>query len=302
MRSAVALVCGIVIVASLSLTWLKVSALGYVFLRTTGWDVMRGEVEVISSIGPVLALAGAAVLIACAIGSAILSKIIDPASPLFQYVRPAARIAAVVSGVGSAIYLVAAIDLSADTFAVGTRGIGIDIGLGAWLAAGMAVVAAFAGINIPETDWRRQLATPRATSASRDITRRGSYRTPHRARAIDPGIPPLPRPPGASRRPLPQSGEKTAKEIFDWACDLESSGRDDEAVAAYGEAIRREPSYALAYYNRGSLYMQHEHPGEAIRDFRQVVELSDDAYLSRMAQNRLEELNRQIDELGWETA
>lgn len=84
-----------------------------------------------------------------------------------------------------------------------------------------------------------------------------------------------------------------AKSHFDQARDYEARGDDEQAIAAYGQAIVSEPDNAMAYFNRGSLYLLHENKAEAIADFGKVIEISDDDNMVEMAQDRISELNEQ---------
>ncbi|MFC2028171.1 tetratricopeptide repeat protein, partial [Chloroflexota bacterium] len=68
---------------------------------------------------------------------------------------------------------------------------------------------------------------------------------------------------------------------------------DEQAIVAYGQAIVSEPDNAMAYFNRGSLYLLRENKAEAIADFGKVIEISDDDNMVEMAQDRISELNDQ---------
>jgi tetratricopeptide (TPR) repeat protein len=48
----------------------------------------------------------------------------------------------------------------------------------------------------------------------------------------------------------------------------------DHAMADYNEAIRRNPSYMLAYYNRGIVFSEKGKPEDAINDFNEAIRLN----------------------------
>ncbi len=85
----------------------------------------------------------------------------------------------------------------------------------------------------------------------------------------------------------------TATEHFNRASDLEAMGEHDKAVIEYSKAIAADESHAMSYFNRGSLQMQMGKTAEASSDFAKVVEMSDNPDLQRMAELRIEEINRQ---------
>ena len=49
--------------------------------------------------------------------------------------------------------------------------------------------------------------------------------------------------------------------------------KDDEAIADYTEAIRLNPEYAAAYYNRGVVYEKQGKQAEADADYAKAEEL-----------------------------
>jgi len=60
----------------------------------------------------------------------------------------------------------------------------------------------------------------------------------------------------------------------------------------YSKAIAADENHAMSYFNRGSLYMQANKVADAITDFEKVIQRSDNPDLQRMAQLRIEEINR----------
>jgi tetratricopeptide (TPR) repeat protein len=48
----------------------------------------------------------------------------------------------------------------------------------------------------------------------------------------------------------------------------------DEAIKSFDEAIRLNPAYATAYWNRGLVYRKKNQPDEAIKSFDEAVRLN----------------------------
>jgi tetratricopeptide (TPR) repeat protein len=57
------------------------------------------------------------------------------------------------------------------------------------------------------------------------------------------------------------------------ADDLARKGRSDEAMVHYEEAIRLQPDYAEAYYNRGNVLYAKGRIDEAIADFEKTLQI-----------------------------
>jgi tetratricopeptide (TPR) repeat protein len=57
------------------------------------------------------------------------------------------------------------------------------------------------------------------------------------------------------------------------ADDLARKGRSDEAMVHYEEAIRLQPNYAEAYYNRGNVLYANGRIDEAIADFEKTLQI-----------------------------
>ncbi len=51
-------------------------------------------------------------------------------------------------------------------------------------------------------------------------------------------------------------------------------GRLNKAITAYSEAIRLNPEYTAAYYNRGQAYFAVGRPGRAIENHTRAIDLS----------------------------
>jgi tetratricopeptide (TPR) repeat protein len=69
-----------------------------------------------------------------------------------------------------------------------------------------------------------------------------------------------------------------------------AKGDYDRAITDYDQAIKFKPDYAEAYNNRGGAYILKSEKEKAIADFRKVLELSNDQYWRRRAEEQLEVL------------
>ena len=65
-----------------------------------------------------------------------------------------------------------------------------------------------------------------------------------------------------------------------------------EAIAEYDEAIRLDPQYADAYYNRGLVYEAEGKKAEAIADFEQHITLTNDRQSIKRSRQLIEELSK----------
>jgi tetratricopeptide (TPR) repeat protein len=54
---------------------------------------------------------------------------------------------------------------------------------------------------------------------------------------------------------------------------LYARGNLEDALKDYSEAIRLQPEFAIAYYNRALISRQQERPVAAIADFRRYLDL-----------------------------
>ena len=74
------------------------------------------------------------------------------------------------------------------------------------------------------------------------------------------------------------------------ASALEELGEYNKAIGEYGKAIALDKDYAMAYFNRGVVFMQQGKTADATTDFEKVIEIGDNPDLTRMAQARLDAL------------
>lgn len=101
-------------------------------------------------------------------------------------------------------------------------------------------------------------------------------------------VPPPAVPPVA---PQPAVDEASpAAEHLKQAETYEKSGAFAKAVEAYDRAIEADEGCAIAYFNRGQLYMFQKKTEEAAADLRKAIEVSDDPSLTSQAEARLNQL------------
>jgi tetratricopeptide (TPR) repeat protein len=68
--------------------------------------------------------------------------------------------------------------------------------------------------------------------------------------------------------------QQNAKDWYDKGKALDDQGKHDEAIKAYDEAIRLDPQYADAWYNKGNiLYVLHNKYDEAIQAYDEVIKI-----------------------------
>lgn len=77
-------------------------------------------------------------------------------------------------------------------------------------------------------------------------------------------------------QPTPTRDELSAEYHFGVGYELQEQGRFQEAINHYSEAIRRNPGYRRAYYNRGLTYQSLKELDNAERDYLQALEIEPD--------------------------
>ncbi|WP_069805623.1 serine/threonine-protein kinase [Thermogemmatispora onikobensis] len=73
---------------------------------------------------------------------------------------------------------------------------------------------------------------------------------------------------------VPRIQPRSRQECFDDGVAFYFQGRYKEAAEAFSEAISQDPTYADAYVNRGSCYLQLQEPEKALTDFDRALELN----------------------------
>jgi len=96
-------------------------------------------------------------------------------------------------------------------------------------------------------------------------------------------------------------GEYEARLLNDRGVILLATGRIDQAIDLFTQAIARNPRLAFAYYNRGNAYQLRKQPKEAIDDYSEAIGINPDFALAFMnrgvahsTQNNLEDALRDL--------
>lgn len=284
MKSVFSLVCGILVIVALCLPWwdLKIfTSLGgqrAIVSEISGWEAL-GETELwwIGNTGPIITLVGGIVLIGCALAALIVIRFKSEAKNVFAVLRILPRIAGFLVVMGAVWYMIDA--RNADVSGCGGILPFDGTGFGTWLAIAAGLGGLFVGVSVPSVAqmWRREYGVSIAKGSP-----------------VAPGIR------GYSfhedRLAGPARSYGSAKEHFNRASDSQSAGKDSQAVVEYDTAIKIDPNYTLAYFNRGTLLLSQGNKKDAIADFEKVIELSDDPDLAKMARHRINESSVTSDE------
>ncbi len=79
-------------------------------------------------------------------------------------------------------------------------------------------------------------------------------------------------------KPKPDTPNPKAKEIYKRAGTFFEENKFDEAINLYGDAIREDPSYSSAYFNRALAYAIMNKYQEATRDAEKVLEIEPESF------------------------
>ncbi len=89
--------------------------------------------------------------------------------------------------------------------------------------------------------------------------------------------------PPAAPPPSPNPASPSAADRLELGASLARSGRLDEAIAAFREALSIEPRYTTAYYNLGLSLLEKQEPREAAEALETAVSLSPENALAQRA-------------------
>ena len=240
----------------------------------SGWEAL-GETDLwwIGNVGPIIALVGGILMIVCALTSLIVTRLKPDAENVFAVLRIFPHVAGFMAVMGAVWYIL-------DARNTGVSGCGsilpFDVaGVGTWLAIGAGLGGLFVGVTVPSMAqmWRRGYAEN--ISKGSPIAPELRRYTHREARLTGPG-----------------RIHGSAKEHFTRGGDYQSAGKYFQAIVEYDTAIRLDPNYTLAYFNRGVVLSIQGERENAIADFQKVLELSDDDDLIRMTKNRIEEARK----------
>ncbi|WP_404935393.1 tetratricopeptide repeat protein [Mitsuaria sp. TWR114] len=100
--------------------------------------------------------------------------------------------------------------------------------------------------------------------------------------------------------PAPISARVAAQRANDRGLQLYKERRYDEAEAAFTEALKLQPKFALAANNLGFIYYKRDKPAEAARWYRKAIEMDGSRALAHL--NLGDALLRAGDEAGAQAA
>ncbi|HEY1398307.1 tetratricopeptide repeat protein, partial [Roseateles sp.] len=85
-----------------------------------------------------------------------------------------------------------------------------------------------------------------------------------------------------SAAPAPTSARIAAQRANDRGLQLYKERRYDEAEAAFTEALKLQPKFALAANNLGFIYYKRDKPAEAARWYRKAIEMDGSRALAHL--------------------
>lgn len=280
------------------------------------------------TIDPYLIVGGAIAMVVGTLGAIIVSRTSDDPGGALKVFGGAIIIGAIVAIIGAVWFMISSSDIYGTTsyaeegiylsVSIG-RGYGLFISLiaaiGGIIAAVAPMIMESRGVTLSDSSYisphgptdpgvlsPREIAEMKARGpAGLDAAMGGGY--PQQQPAMGPSGPMEPTGAAGPIGPMASMGAMgaagagvkptgTATEHFNRASDLEAMGEHDKAMIEYSKAIAADESHAMSYFNRGSLYMQQGKTADAIIDFEKVIQRSDNPDLQRMAQLRIEEINR----------
>ena len=310
MRSIISLVCGIlVVVGATFVSWLSVDEAGHGGVtRFFGREVMAGDVEFVSTCGPLLALVGGILIVVFALIAFLFLMMNYGGHRVFVGLILGARVVALLAVVGIAWYLIDVGDVKDELAAYYeanfySDGASVIVEEGVWISLVGAVGAVVSGATAPFSVWKWLMRRSEFEEASRrePVSVLGSRREEYYESAQVGGsesTASLRKGYYESHKAGPATSPGSAEEHFKLGIGFEAGGKYPEAIAEYDAAISSDPNYAQAYSNRGSLHLVQGNTSSALFDFERVIQLSDDPHLIEMAQSRIDELKEQSQDEG----
>jgi len=322
------LICSVLTLVGVFLPWINISMSYegfYVSISVSGWDLVSElsfmDWMMAGSFDPYLVVGGAIAMVVGTLGAIIVSRTSDDPGGALKVFGGAIIIGSIVAIIGAVWFM---IDMTGDSL-LSMMGINVGIGYGLYIsliAAIGGIIAAVApmimesrGVTLSDSSYisphgptdpgvlsPREIAEMKARGpAGLDAAIGGGYL--QQQPAMGPSGPMEPTGAAGPIGPIASMGAMgaagadvkptgTATEHFNRASDLEAMGEHDKAMIEYSKAIAADENHAMSYFNRGSLYMQANKVADAITDFEKVIQRSDNPDLQRMAQLRIEEINR----------
>jgi tetratricopeptide (TPR) repeat protein len=97
---------------------------------------------------------------------------------------------------------------------------------------------------------------------------------------------PMPRA-GAQPNPPTHSAYVQSREHFEQGRVAYQQGDNERAIAEFSQAVELQPDFVTAYYRRGLAYRRQGQENAAIRDFRTVLNLTQDPELRQNTEQQL---------------
>jgi hypothetical protein len=291
MGGILTLVCGILVLVGVYSPWLKIPG-EELTVVLNGWQVANYELETASFIEPYLVLGGGVTMIVCIVLALLLSLGGDISGSISMVLGILAKIAAVLVAIGAIWFIVISVTGKIGEY-IGQES--YSLGYGGYISVFAAALGLIFG-RMPSFSLRRAAVydTPVVTAGpARTQTYSQRERLERQARGLDNGISatsiggPEPKVAGAD------SFAGVIKDHMSRASEFEAMGEYLKAIGEYGKAIALDNNYALAYFNRGAIFMQQGKTADAIIDFEKVIEIGNNPDLTRMAQARIDALNEQ---------
>lgn len=287
MGGILTLVCGILVLVGVFTPWLSITDVGVL----SGWDVANYEVGAASLIEPYLVLGGGSVMIVCVLLALLLSLGGDISGAISTLLNVLAKIAAALVLIGAVWFIVISL-----TGKIGEY-IGQDyysLGYGSYISIFAGVLAVIFG-RMPSFSLRGAIVHDSAAAPAAPVKPQSYSQRERLERQADGLAGDVPVSPARSSEPKVTGAASFAGVIKDHmsrASDFESRGEYLKAIGEYGKAIALDKHYAMAYFNRGVVFMQQGKTADATTDFEKVIEIGDNPDLTRMAQARLNALQQ----------
>lgn len=289
MGGILTLVCGILVLVGVYSPWLRIPG-EELTIVLNGWQVANYELETASFIEPYLVLGGGVTMIVCIVLALLLSLGGDISGSISMVLGILAKIAAVLVAIGAIWFIVISVTGKIGEY-IGQEA--YSLGYGGYICIFAATLGLIFG-RMPSFSLRR------ATVYDTPVVTAGPASTPaysqrelleRQARGLADDVPSAgglePKAGGAA------SFAGVIKDHMSRASEFEAMGEYLKAIGEYGKAIALDKNYALAYFNRGAIFMQQGKTADAIIDFEKVIEIGNNPDLTRMAQARIDALNEQ---------
>ncbi len=291
MGGILTLVCGVLVLVGVFTPWLNITDANLVL---SGWQIANYELEAASLIEPYLVLGGGITMIACVLLALLLSIGGDISGSISMILSILAKIAAALVAIGAVWFIVVALTGKISDY-FPEEWLSYSLGYGGFISIFAAGIGLIFGRMPSFSLHRAAVHEAPVVAAGPSRTQASSQR--ERLERQSGGL--------ADDAPISSTGSRETKatgaasfagvikDHMKRASELEAMGEYLKAIGEYGKAIGLDKSYAMAYFNRGAIFMQQGKTADAIIDFQKVIEIGDNPDLVRMAQARINAINEQ---------